>query len=117
MTIEEAERVVREITSYQPRDERVRIEISGGLNRPPLEFTEVNEALFNEAVKAGASLGMTLSGTLAGGGSDGNFTSALGVPTLDGLGAVGIGPHARHEHIDIPASLDRVALLACLLSS
>jgi glutamate carboxypeptidase len=116
LTLDEARRVVEALRSYRPRDGRVRIFVEGGLNRPPLEFTAKNKALFNEAVICGATMEVAVAGAVAGGGSDGNFSSALGVATLDGLGAVGQGPHARHEHIDIPATLDRIALMACLLS-
>jgi len=114
-TISESERIVNEIAGYRPRDERVQVDIQGGMNRPALEFTDVNRALFDEAVRLGAAMGIPLTGRLAGGGSDGNFTSALGIPTLDGLGAVGFGPHMREEHIDLPATLDRIALLASLI--
>jgi len=112
----EAERVQRALAAYVPRDERVQVGIAGGLNRPPLERTEVNEALWNEARARGAALGLQLEGAVVGGGSDGSFTSALGVATLDGLGSVGAGPHARHEHIRVPATLERLALVAALLA-
>lgn len=112
----EAERVDHAVHSYQPRDKRVSVAIEGGLNRPPLETTPANRALFEEAVSAGRSLGLELAGAVVGGGSDGNFTSALGVPTLDGLGSVGGGAHARTEHIHVEQTLARVALLAALLT-
>lgn len=111
----EADRVMRALNAYQPRDARVKVLLEGGLNRPPLERTEGNGALWREAQAAGESLGLTLHGAVVGGGSDGSFTSALGVPTLDGLGSVGAGPHARNEHIRLSATLERVALLAALL--
>lgn len=113
----EAERVIDAIRSYTPRDKRVTLTVSGGLNRPPLERTAANEALFDQALAVGAELGIELSGAVVGGGSDGNFTSALGVATLDGLGAVGSGPHARHEQIKLRPTLERVALLAALLTA
>lgn len=113
----EAERVDAAVRSYEPRDKRVTVRVDGGLNRPPLETTPTNRALFEEAVAVGRGLGLELTGAIVGGGSDGNFTSALGVPTLDGLGAVGGGAHARDEHILVDRTLERVALLAGLLAS
>lgn len=113
LRLDEAARVEGTVRSYVPRDNRVQVTVEGGLNRPPLEPTEANLALFREA----QGLGCTLEGAVVGGASDGNFTSALGVPTLDGLGAVGEGPHARHEHIRLRDTLERVALLAALLSA
>jgi len=112
----EAERVDAAVRGYRPRDERVKVTVEGGLNRPPLEQTPANAALFEEAVAVGRALGLDLTGAVVGGGSDGNFTSALGVPTLDGLGGVGGGPHARDEHVHVARTLERVALLAGLLA-
>src|SRR5690625_703282 len=99
-----------------PRDSRVSVRVDGGLNRPPLEDSEANRKLFAEALAAGQRLGQELSGAVVGGGSDGNFTSAIGIPTLDGLGGIGAGPHARHEHISSEPTLERVRLLAALLA-
>ncbi|HRP47710.1 MAG TPA: M20 family metallopeptidase [Trueperaceae bacterium] len=112
----EAQRVTGAIEGYSPRDKRVTLTVSGGLNRPPLEQTPANAALYQEALEVLDSLGLSLEAGVVGGGSDGNFTSALGVATLDGLGSVGGGPHARHEHIRVKESLERVALLAGLLA-
>lgn len=113
----EAQRVERAVRDYTPRDTRVGVEISGGLNRPPLERTAANEALFELSLSAADELGLDLEGAVVGGGSDGNFTSALGIATLDGLGSVGGGPHARDEHIRIRETLQRVALLGLLLTA
>ena len=113
----EVRRVDEAVKAYQPRDKRVTFTVAGGLNRPPLESTEANVRLHHAADEALSSLGMKLDGAVVGGGSDGNFTSALGVATLDGLGSVGGAAHARHEHIRIRESLDRVALLATLLTA
>lgn len=111
----EGERVAQALSGYRTREPRVALELSGGLNRPPLEPTAANAAVFEEAKVRAAELGLSVAGAVVGGGSDGNFTSALGVPTLDGLGGVGAGPHARHEHIRIPETLERLALVAALL--
>jgi glutamate carboxypeptidase len=112
----EAERVQRALATFEPRDARVAVRITGGLNRPPLERTDANAALWSEARQLGVELGLQLEGAVVGGGSDGSFTSARGIATLDGLGSVGAGPHARHEHIHVPATLERLALLAALLA-
>lgn len=112
----EAERVEDAVRSYTPRDTRVNVKIDGGLNRPPLERTTANEELFASAQRGARELGLEYEGAVVGGGSDGNFTSALGVATLDGLGSVGGGPHARDEHIRVRETLQRVALLTWLLS-
>lgn len=112
----EAERVERAVHGYTPRDTRVSVSIDGGLNRPPMELTAANEQLFAEAQRVLDGLGIKADGAVVGGGSDGNFTSALGIPTLDGLGSVGAGPHARHEHIRVRDTLARVALVAGLLT-
>lgn len=112
----EAERVERAVHGYTPRDTRVSVSIDGGLNRPPMELTAANEQLFAEAQRVLDGLGIKADGAVVGGGSDGNFTSALGIPTLDGLGSVGAGPHARHEHIRVRETLARVALVTGLLT-
>src|SRR5690606_30870757 len=93
-TSAESDRVGEALRSYAPRDPRVRVSVSGGLNRPPLEQTPANRALWEEARAAGAALGLDLAGAAVGGGSDGSFASAVGTATLDGLGGVGAGPHA-----------------------
>lgn len=111
----EAERVEEALHAYGPKDPRVEVTVKGGLNRPPLEPNETNRTLFEAAQAHAAEMGLELDGAVVGGGSDGNFTSALGIPTLDGLGSTGAGPHARHEHIRLDETLDRLALLAALL--
>lgn len=115
LKLSEAERVEAALRGYKAKDARVSLTITGGVNRPPLEFDEKNQKLFAEAKMAMKSLGLDLEGAVVGGGSDGNFTSAIGVPTLDGLGSAGEGPHARHEHIRITETLDRLALVTALL--
>jgi glutamate carboxypeptidase len=102
-------------TALTPRDKRCSLEVTGGMNRPPLERTAGVRELFKTAQSVAAALGQELGETAVGGGSDGNFTGALGVPTLDGLGAVGEGAHAANESILIDRLADRTALIAGLL--
>jgi glutamate carboxypeptidase len=87
------------------------------LNRPPLERTSAVRRLFRLAQSLAAELGFPLGETTSGGGSDGNFTAALGIPTLDGLGAIGDGMHAPSEHILLEPLPARTALLAKLLQA
>jgi glutamate carboxypeptidase len=98
-------------------DPNCSLEITGGLNRPPMERTEGTVRLFRLAQQHASALGIPLDEASTGGGSDGNFTSALGLPTLDGLGAVGEGAHAANESIVLNELPGRTALLACLLQS
>ena len=93
-----------------------RVEVTGSFDRPPLERTEAVARLYDRARGIAARLGHDLQEGGTGGGSDGNFTAALGVPTLDGLGAMGAGPHALHEHIEVNALPWRAALLAGLIA-
>jgi glutamate carboxypeptidase len=88
---------------------------SGGFERPPMERGPHVARLFALARAAGAAIGLDVRESATGGASDGNFTAALGVPTLDGLGATGDGAHARHEHVEIASLPDRVALAAAIL--
>lgn len=103
--------------ALRPFDERCRIEVTGGISRPPLERTAAVAALFEKARALAAEIGVELGETLSGGGSDGNFTAAVGAPTLDGLGAVGEGAHAAHENILLARLPDRAALIAGLLKT
>jgi len=107
----------RRLRSLKPVDRRCKIEITGGLNRPPMERTKAIAALFSLARKLARDLGLEIEESATGGGSDGNFTAALGIPTLDGLGAVGEGAHAPHESILINRIADRTALLAKLVAA
>ena len=100
----------------RPVDGRTTVETDGGVDRPPLERTGLVERLYMQARDVARELGYDLAEGGTGGGSDGNFTAALGVPTLDGLGAIGDGAHALHEHIDINTLPDRAALVAGLLT-
>ena len=108
--------IERRIRGQKPYDRGTQLEIEGGINRPPME-RKMTVALFRKAHAVGRAMGMDLTEASTGGGSDGNFTAALGVPTLDGLGGVGDGAHARHEHILIPELPRRAALLAALLAT
>ena len=99
----------------KPFIEGTSIEVTGGFDRPPLERTPSVVRLFEIAKQAAADIGVTLTEGSAGGGSDGNFTAALGVPTLDGFGAVGDGAHATHEHVEIEALAPRAAIIAGVL--
>jgi glutamate carboxypeptidase len=108
--------IERKIRKLRPYDPEARLEIEGGINRPPME-RKMAAPLFRKARALGRTMGMDLTEASTGGGSDGNFTAALGVPTLDGLGAVGDGAHARHEHIIIRELPRRAALLAGLLAT
>ncbi|MBI4460495.1 MAG: M20 family metallopeptidase [Acidobacteria bacterium] len=105
----------RKFRSLRPYDRRTKLEVSGGFNRPPFERTPSTVELFQRAQRVARPLGIHLREVMVGGGSDGNFTSALGVPTLDGLGAVGDGAHALDEHIVIADLPRRAALLAHLI--
>src|SRR5262249_47691238 len=106
----------RKFRTLKPFDKRCTIEVSGGLNRPPMERSARIAKLFHLAQTMGRDLGIEVEESLTGGGSDGNFTAALGVPTLDGLGAVGEGAHASNESILTERIADRTALLAKLIA-
>jgi glutamate carboxypeptidase len=98
-------------------DKRCSLEVTGGLNRPPMERSRGVKELFARAQTFGCELGVEVEESSTGGGSDGNFTAALGVPTLDGLGGVGEGAHAENESILINRIADRTALLAKLIAN
>ena len=109
-------RIDHKLRAIRPFNKKCRVEISGGINRPPMERTAGVAALYKQAVKIAAELGWALQEASVGGGSDGNFTTALGIPTLDGLGGVGEGAHAEHEHVVISELPKRAALLASLIA-
>jgi glutamate carboxypeptidase len=98
-------------------DPHCKLTITGGINRPPMERKAGTIALFKKARELAAELGFVLEEAATGGGSDGNFTAALGVPTLDGMGAVGDGAHAAHESVVIEHLVPRTALLAAMIAS
>ncbi|EJN39142.1 acetylornithine deacetylase/succinyldiaminopimelate desuccinylase-like deacylase [Pseudomonas sp. GM84] len=114
-SVSEARRIEGLVNAMKPCLAGAQVSVTGGLVRPPLEYTPANQALFAVAQEAATALGIQIEGASVGGGSDGNFTSAVGVPTLDGLGATGVGPHAIHEHIIISDLPVRAALLAELI--
>ena len=107
----------RKFHALKPFDKRCKLTITGGLNRPPMERTPEIAALFRRAKLLAKDLGVDLEESSTGGGSDGNFTAGLGIPTLDGLGGVGEGAHALNESILEDRIADRTALLACLLET
>ena len=115
--LRDASPLERKFQSLRAADKRCTIEVSGGINRPPMERTPGTVKLFREAQRIGREIGVTVEESATGGGSDGNFTSALGIATLDGLGGVGEGAHAIHESIMVDRIADRVALLAGLLAA
>ncbi len=115
-TIADAERIDAALRSLSPVDRGARIEVGGGFNRPPMERSEGVVRLFHLAREAAAEIGIDLEEGATGGGSDGNFTAALGIPTLDGLGAVGDGAHALHEHVELAPLASRAAIIAGLLA-
>ncbi|MEH6693072.1 MAG: M20 family metallopeptidase [Pseudorhizobium pelagicum] len=112
-----AAEVIDKIRGMTPVDPDITFEISGDLNRPPFAQSEEGRRLFDHTARIAAELGITLEGMVTGGGSDGNFTAALGVPTLDGLGADGAGAHTFDEHILISSLIPRTVLLANLIAS
>jgi glutamate carboxypeptidase len=116
-TVADAETITRRLQALKPRDAQCTLRLTGGLNRPPMERTEGTAELFAQAKALAAQLGFALEEAATGGGSDGNFTSALGVPTLDGMGAIGAGAHAKNESIRIDSLPTRTALLAAMIAT
>ena len=116
-TGEEARRVEQGVRGLRPSDERVRLAVEGGINRPPLERTPRVAELYGRAKAAAAALDFALGEASVGGASDGNFAAACGAAVLDGLGVDGDGAHAAHEHIVADAAVRRGALLAALIAT
>ena len=114
---EDGERLVAAIRDLRPHLPGARVEVTGGINRPPMPRSEKNLALYGQARALAAEMGIDLREDAVGGGSDGNFTAALGVPTLDGLGVDGDGAHAENEHILVRDLPRRAALLTRLLQT
>jgi glutamate carboxypeptidase len=115
--LRDAPRLEKKFRSLRSIDKRCTVTVEGGLNRPPLERSAGVVRLFRAARKLACELGVDLEESSTGGGSDGNFTGALGIPTLDGIGAVGEGAHAPHESILVDRIADRTALIAKLLAT
>ncbi len=115
-TADEAERMTRAILGLTAHNPRATVTVEGGMNRPPMERSDKIVQLFQAARSFAGELGFPLEEAGTGGGSDGNFTAALGVPTLDGLGGVGEGGHALHEHIILDELPKRTALLTKLVA-
>lgn len=115
-TMDDARRVDGALKRLTPHLSGTRLELKGGIERPPLERTDGVVRLYQLARQVAAELGHGLAEGTTGGGSDGNFTAALGIPTLDGLGAVGDGAHALHEHVILSDLPWRAALVAGLLT-
>jgi glutamate carboxypeptidase len=113
--MKDAAAIDKKMRSLRPFHRKCKIEITGGINRPPMERTAGVAALYQQAKGIARDLGWKLGEAAVGGGSDGNFTAGLGIPTLDGLGAIGDGAHAPHEHILITELPRRAALLAGLI--
>jgi glutamate carboxypeptidase len=116
-TPEDGERLVSAIRGLTPGADGARIEVSGGINRPPMQRSERNMALYEHARDLAAEFGFDLKEGVVGGGSDGNFIAAMATPVLDGLGVDGAGAHAEHEHIVIDDIPRRVALLTRLMQT
>jgi glutamate carboxypeptidase len=106
----------KRVHALKPIHQGATLEVRGGFDRPPLERKH-SAALYERARSVARQLGLALGESAAGGGSDGNFTAAMGIPTLDGLGAVGDGAHSDHEHVMVKTMPQRAALLAALLAS
>ena len=113
----DAAELEKKFAAVKPFDPDCSIELSGGINRPPMERTEGTVRLFALAKTIAGTMGWILEESSTGGGSDGNFTSALGIPTLDGLGALGEGAHAANESVVIGELPQRTALLTALIQS
>jgi len=109
-------RMERKFAGLKAADKRCTLTVTGGINRPPMERKHGGVKLYKQARELAAELGFVLEEAATGGASDGNFTAALGIPTLDGMGAVGEGAHARHESILVEHLAARTALLAGLLA-
>ena len=117
VTMEDAASVEEMFRRLRTRDAACTLRIDGGINRPPMERSAGTVALFQRAQRLAAELGLDLQEAATGGGSDGNFTAALGIPTLDGMGAVGGGAHSPGEYVVAGHLVERTALLAAMLQS
>jgi len=112
----DAARGERMFRGLKVTDKACRLTVTGGINRPPMERKAGTVALFRMAQRLAAEMGLKLEEAATGGGSDGNFTAAMGVATLDGMGAVGAGAHAAHEHVVVKHLVERTVLLAGVIA-
>ncbi|MBW8749690.1 MAG: M20/M25/M40 family metallo-hydrolase, partial [Acidobacteria bacterium] len=115
-TVRDGERIDRKLRALKAVDKACAVTVTGGINRPPMERSAGTVRLYRQAKKIAAGLGLSLDEAATGGGSDGNFTAPF-APTLDGMGAVGIGAHAVHEQIEIAYIAPRAELLAQMVAS
>jgi glutamate carboxypeptidase len=115
--IDDGPKIDAKLRALRPLNHRCKLELSGGINRPPMERTEGVGRLYSTAVELAHDLGWKAEEAAVGGGSDGNFTTAMGAATLDGLGAVGEGAHATHESVIIDELPRRAALLSLLIEN
>jgi glutamate carboxypeptidase len=115
-SVDEAYRIESTLQSLTPVDGRVALKLTGEINRPPMERTEAVAMLYKKARELAASFGYELGEAQVGGGSDGNFVAAIGVPVLDGLGIRGDGAHTLHEHILVSDIACRATLITALLA-
>lgn len=115
--LRDAATIDKKFLALRPIDRRCTLTVDGELNRPPMERTREIAALFQKAKSLAAEIAVALEESATGGGSDGNFTAALGVPTLDGLGIVGEGAHCSNESVLIDRMADRMAVLAGLVGT
>jgi glutamate carboxypeptidase len=111
----QAARLDAQMLGLKPHLPGASLQVTGGVGRPPMVRTPQIAALFARARDLAAGMGLSLGETGTGGGSDGNYTAALGVPTLDGMGAVGDGGHALDEHVVVTSLPERAAILAAML--
>ena len=113
--MKDAKAIDRQLRALKPFNRKCKLEITGAVNRPPMERSAGVAVLYKKASEIAKELGWKLEEAAVGGGSDGNFTASLGIPTLDGLGGVGEGAHATHESIIISELPRRATLLAELI--
>jgi glutamate carboxypeptidase len=116
VTSEDAERVTAAILGTRAWLRGATVRVHGGMNRPPMERTPAVARAFERARAIARELGLEIGEAATGGASDGNFTAALGLPTLDGLGCPGNGAHAEHEQVSIAGLIERTAFLTALLN-
>ena len=114
-TEQESKRIENAFRDLRPHDNRIRLTVTGGIERPPMERNQRNDDLFRKVKDIGRKVGMDLEACEVGGASDGNFVSAEGIPVIDGMGAVGEGAHSLSEKINISSTLNRILLVAATL--